>query len=432
MILQFRVGNYRSFKDIATFSMVASSIKERESENVFCYDDKLELLKSAIIYGANASGKSNLLKAMNFMKSIVLNSSKESLSTEEINVRSFKLSTETENQPSFFEMVFIHKKVKYRYGFQVDRKKVHSEWLFYSPKGRETRLFTREDNNCHLGLSFKEGKDLIKKTRENALFVSVVAQFNGNISKNVLDWFANLKHISGGNESKQLDYTINKLKVPGFKEKILRFLKIADFDIEDIDSLDTKIDKNNLPKNMPDEIKKAIIESAKEVTSRKIYTSHNKYNKENNPIEYVKFDLEFDESKGTKKFLSVSGPIIDVLSNGSVFTVDELDARLHPKLVQYIIGLFNSKDNNPLNAQLIFVSHNTNYLNSNLFRRDQIWFTDKNDYGVTDLYSLVEYKKDNKKVRNDASYEKNYLLGKYGSTPNIFQSESIIRDKDEK
>ncbi|MDH6057593.1 AAA family ATPase [Umezakia ovalisporum] len=181
MLIEFSIGNYRSFKDKVTFSMKGANIVAKDTKthehNTFVVDEQLTLLKSAAIYGANASGKSNLAKAMKFMKWFMINSSKETQSTEPIGVEPFALSTETETQPSLFEIVFILDDKTYRYGFKASQKNIVSQWLFYVPKKTQTRLFERDYQKFNISKNF-QGEDIQSKTRENALFISVAAQFN--------------------------------------------------------------------------------------------------------------------------------------------------------------------------------------------------------------------------------------------------------------
>lgn len=421
MLIQFSVGNFLSFKEVVTLSMVASSIKEHQETNVFAVN-KLNLLKSAVLYGANASGKSNLFKAMNFAKNFILNSSKETQSEEPIRVRNFKLSNETQNAPSYFEIIFICEKIKYRYGFEADKAEVQSEWLYYTPKTKETKLFEREKNNFKLGTHFKEGEDFRDKTRKNALFLSVVAQFNGEISNKILKWIKNNYNIISSAidapHSNRLRFNAEQLKEPKRISEILNFLKIADLGIEDIKFEELKFKSEDFIESsgVPEELKNKLIEDGISV----IHTLHIKYEK-NKPTTLVPFILEQDESEGTKKIFALSNPILDALKNGTVLVIDEFDDRLHPIITKFLIKLFNSKERNPNNAQLIFTSHDTNFLNKNIFRRDQIWFAEKDNYGSTDLYSLVEYK-----VRKDASFDKDYILGKYGAIPFVGEPNFIL------
>jgi len=201
MLIEISIGNYKSFKDIVTFSMVAANITSKDKSldvnNLHCLDGDLCLLKSAAIYGANGSGKSNFASAVLFMRDFVFNSSKSTQEAELIGVEAFKLSVETEKEPSFFEVVFLIDGTKYRYGFEVSAERVIKEWLFDTPSRKEAKLFVRDENGIEVMPRFKEGRDLIDKTRNNALFLSVVAQFNGAISKQVINWFRRLSVISG-------------------------------------------------------------------------------------------------------------------------------------------------------------------------------------------------------------------------------------------
>jgi len=424
MLIEFSLGNFLSFKDPVTLSMVAGSIKELKEDNVFKATDKLNLLKSCVIYGANASGKTNLLAGMAFMNFFVFKSAKEFQATEKIPIDSFRLSTETENKPSFFEIIFIHKGIRYRYGFEADSVKIHKEWLFYSPKKIERTLFTRVDNNIKVKHDFKEGKKLEEKTRENALFLSVVAQFNGKIAESILEWFRDFNIIP---DIKDASFTVDNLEKDDFKNKVLTFLKEADIQIDELQLEVKELNFDDLPKDIPETLK-ILLEKRKpdKIKSYGVNTTHKKYNKKKEVKSNEVFGIE-NESKGTIKIFALSGPIIDTLENGGTLILDELDTSLHPQISQSIVKLFNSNVHNPKNAQLIFATHDTNLLDKRFFRRDQIWFTEKNAYGVTDLYSLAEYKVNDSKIRNDASYQKDYILGKYGAIPFIGNFNSLFR-----
>jgi AAA15 family ATPase/GTPase len=422
MLLQFSIKNFRTFKDRATLSLVASNYDKdtRETDNIH-QDVKfnLRLLKSAVVYGANASGKSKFFEALMFMKQFVITSSKDSQKGDKIDVEPFRLNSETENLPTEFEVVFTHENVLYRYGFEVDHKRVISEWLYYKPKTKEIELFYRENNKFDIHeRNFQKGKTVIKEglVRDNALLVSVSAQFNDATSISVINWFKQLKTISGLNESGYQGFTMGRTEDPFHKARILDLLKAADLGIQDIKL--QKLDIDKLPKEMPKEIRDKII---KEVNEEKaefisdVLTTHKKYDADNKPVDNVNFSLDDDESSGTRKFFALTGPILDVIENGYTLVVDELDSKLHPNLVCKIVSLFNSKELNKKNAQLIFNTHDTNLLSSGLFRRDQIWFTQKNKYGEAKLYSLADFKSD--EVRKNESFEENYIRGKYGAVP---------------
>ena len=442
MLVQFNTGNYLSFKDTATFSMVGyTPIKEHESDEHLCsvfYDptEKTKLLKSSVLYGANGSGKSNLLSAMGFFRNFILTSSNEKQADDEIKILRFLLSTETDDKPSSFEMIFYVEDTRFRFGFEADEEKIHSEWLFSlknEHSAKETRLFIREFQKITSNRQFfKEGKGIEDKTRPNALFLSTVAQLNGEISTQILKWFKTDFNIISGLENTTTSYTVSKFqKDDDFKKIVIEFFKSIQIGFEDIEIIEDSDILVRTQKNMPFELSdemenvlsalKKLQEKAKksdntdvETKNFTINTLHKKYTNSEEFLKYEQVDFGL-ESKGTRKLFSLLGPIIDTIQNGKILIVDELDSRLHTLLTMELIKFFHSKINKK--AQLVFASHDTNLLRKDIFRRDQIWFTEKNKIGSTDLYSLVEYKVNQASVRNDASFEKDYLLGKYGAIP---------------
>jgi hypothetical protein len=429
MLIEFSVGNYRSFKETVTLSMVASKVTAKDEKldenNVFSIDDDLRLLKSAAIYGANASGKSNLASAIGFMKWFVLNSSKETQVAEAIDIEQFRLSTETITEPSFFEIVFLLNGTRFRYGFEVNTQQVISEWLFHVPKLRESQLFVRNLDSFVLSKKFKEGQGITEKTRNNALFLSVVAQFNGEIATKILLWFSQtLNVISGLHDRLYRSYTVEDFENKQYRDDILQFIKKLDLGIDNIQLEKRSVTVESLPKDIPEELKSLLMRSGNQTA---VKTFHRKYDADGQQISFEVFDLDEQESEGTKKLFAFAGPLLDTLRSGTVLLIDELDARLHPLITCAIINLFNSNETNRRNAQLIFMTHDTNLLSSKIFRRDQIWFAEKNKQGATDLYSLVEYK-----VRdNDASFESDYIRGRYGAIPFIGDLRRLIGEPNE-
>jgi AAA15 family ATPase/GTPase len=426
MLIEFSVGNYLSFKEKVTFSMVASQIKSGDAKvdenNIFPVDGELSLLKSAAVYGANASGKSNLVKAMNFMRFFVLSSSKETQITDEIDVRPFKLSTETIGEPSHFEIVFICNKKIYRYGFEVDHQQIISEWLFHVPKKRESYLFKRTKNDIKTTKVFSEGEGLEKRTRKNALFISVVAQFNGTISSKILSFFGeNLNVISGLETEFYREIAVDYFDEYG--SDIIKIIKKLDLGIDRIQISTKAVLEDELPRGIPEQLRKIILMNKLE--SSDIQTFHKKYDSEGAVVGNETFSLDRDESHGTQKLFAFAGPILETLKRGEILVIDELDARLHPLITKTIIELFNSNETNPHNAQLIFMTHDTNLLTNTIFRRDQIWFTEKDRQGATDLYSLVEYN-----IKNEDSFESDYIKGRYGAIPFIGNLRKVIVEID--
>jgi uncharacterized protein len=416
MLIEFKVGNYLSFKDVVTFSMVAANMKQHADTHVF-EANGYELLKSSAIYGANASGKSNLFKAMGFAKKFIISSSKDTQAKEEIEVEKFALSTETDNEPSLFEFTFLTDGFKYRYGFRANKDVIVDEWLFQSKKVKEKMLFERHHQNIKVPEYFAEGKGLETKTRKNALFLSVVAQFNGPIAESIIEWLGGFFALSGLDEHTPI--TVFLLKNNKLRSKFLDILKIADLAIEDFKIIYKEL--NTLSKEVQLRLEKISTEKKIELFPE-IKTIHNKFNDNNELNSTIEFDLKQNESKGTQNLFSILGYILFALDNGLILFIDEFDVNLHPLITIFLVKMFNSNKHNPKNAQIVFNTHDTNLLNKDLFRRDQIWFTEKDKYGATDLYSLADYEfpeENGKKVRYDRSFEKDYLTGKYGAIPFI-------------
>lgn len=426
MLVEFTVGNFRSFRDQQTLSMVAAPIKSKEpklDENtVIKLADGPDLLTSAAIYGANASGKSNLIQALNFMKRFVMHSPKETKATGGIHVEPFRLHATTVGQPSHFEMVFIEDGKRYRYGFEVTKERVMAEWLYFVPSTREARLFEREGDEITVGSYFKEGRDLEQHTRPNALFLSVVAQFNGPQAQKLVAWFRRLGIISGVEDISMMSFTLKQFVEGEYSQAIRDLICRLDLGIGDLQV--RRVSRTpNLPDRLPEEIRQAFLTliSASDAEGFSIHTLHTQYDDEGNPVGQELFDLDEHESEGTQKLFAMSGPLLDTLQKGDVLVVDELDARLHPLMTREIISLFNHKVTNPNGAQLIFSTQDTNLLDNRLFRRDQLWFVEKDQQGASHLYSLAEFK-----VRNDKDYERGYIQGRYGAVPYLSHIQTIV------
>ncbi len=431
MLIEFSVENFRSFRDLATFSMVAAKLRAKnkalDENNVFrAPGNNPPLLTSAAIYGANASGKSNLVAAMDFMRRFVIDSTRETKATGAIDAESYRLSTTTIHQPSHFEMVFVLDDKRYRYGFEVTRERVLEEWLFYVPSTREARLFERFEDEVKLGDSFKEGHDLIGRTRPNALFLSVVAQFNGPIAQKVTEWFRTLRVVPGVQDMGIRQYTMQRFLDGEYAPEMLKLIKRLDLGIQDlsveksVQILDQELER--APEELR-EVIRVIRETAPPMGFERILvrTQHPTFDDSGTMVGHETFNLDENESEGTKKLFALTGPLIDTLKLGHVLVIDELDARLHPLLTREIVSLFNDRQTNPKHAQLVFTTQDTNLLDNRFLRRDQIWFTEKDRQGATHLYSLAEFK-----VRNDASFERDYIRGRYGAIPYLGDIRQIV------
>lgn len=419
MIVEFTVGNFLSFNQKRTLSFVAEGISEMK-KNVFTLN-KHKLLRSAVIYGANSSGKSNLIKALERMQEVVLSSVKLN-DLDELDYSPFLLSVLSENAPTFFEIVFLDKDKKYRYGFEYNQKEIINEWLFEGKNSKNQKpLFLRTQDGIGMTERFEEGIGKESSTNNNRLFISLVAQLGGNISKQILEWFKGYNVLSGVDHKDYKGYTTLMMlkKTTGCFESLSLFKNLK-LGFNDLITNEIEFNPTDLPKEMSKNAKSKII---KELTGKKqvvLMASHNKFDKKGKIIDVVSWDRDENESEGTNKIIDLSGPIFDTLNLGNLLIIDELDAKLHPLITINIVNLFNNPISNPNNAQLLFATHDTNLLSAELFRRDQIWFVEKDNLEQTDLYSLYSVNlPDGTKVRNDGNFEKNYIRGRYGAIPFI-------------
>ena len=403
MLLEFTVGNFLSFKEKKTFSLEAGSISEHK-ENVV-KEGKYKVLRSAVIYGANSSGKSNFVKALEFMVNTIKNSSKLN-STDKLNVTPFLLNIKTQNEPSYFEIVYLRLGLRYRYGFEIDNEKVCSEWLYIleNDSKKEDLYFVRSTEGIGVADIFYEARIFVDNTRNNGLFLSLLDQLNIKTSKDVISSFTSI-HIRSGIEHSESAFMTDTL----------------------YQRQDYQNDVKNFIYHLNLGFNRFHIDNDKEISFKNRFkTFHKLYNNNGNFISDFEFSLSKNESSGTNKIFDLAGYIVLALKFGSLVLIDELDSKLHPILTQEIIKLFNNPETNPKNAQLIFTTHDTNLLGANLFRRDQVWFTEKDDFEATDLYSLLEFKdEDGKTIRKDRSFEKDYIRGRYGAIPYITNFQEI-------
>ena len=400
MILEFCVTNYMSIKDDLKLSFIATSLKEStvEPNDLFPVGDTgISLVRSAVIYGANASGKSNVLKAFDFFKHFIISSFKDSQAGEAIEVENFRLNATTAVEPTTMEATFTDGDFIYRYGFEVDNKAVRVEWLYKrasKKRAKEMEVFYRDGNETTVHPKSQLLQELVTKkmVRDNALLLSTAAQFNEATAVSILHWLGDTKILFCSEDEELWKKAIKYLDDDELRRRITTFARYADLGIEDI----TK-------------------------TGNRIVSHHRQYDDDGREVNNVSFSFTNNESEGTIKYFSLAYPIIDALDNGKRVIIDELDSKLHPLLVKRIVALFNDAKTNPNGAQLLFTAHDTFLLSAGLFRRDQVWFTQKDSFGATELYSLAEYK-----VRSTSPFEKEYLLGRYGATPLIGEMEEIF------
>ena len=396
MLVNFTFKNFRSFRDEMTLSMEAASIQELADAVVkTCGED---LLPVAVMYGANSSGKSNVLKALKAMRDVLLSSVKLN-PKDKLDAEPFSLDLTSSSEPTSFEIQFTLNGSKFRYGFDYTSEMIISEWLYEKRPGEcEFELFLRSGNEFKISKTrFLEGIGKQDSTPANRLFVSLVAQLNGKVSQSILDWFSNIEYMSG-------------MDGKGYAGKTLRTIFYQDAGKEEIMNLlyqtHLGFDGINVSMNIADE------DSVDSKTIHKIYDN------DGNVVGQKEFPMDKMESEGTKKMIEIAGPIVDAIRLGQILIVDELDAKLHPFLTRKIISMFMDNNINKNGAQLIFATHDTNLLNIRYLRRDQIWFTDKDKTDSTELYSLVEFRDEaGNKVRNDRNIEKDYIDGRYGAIP---------------
>ena len=403
MLIEFSVKNFLSFKDKNTFTMIASSDNALEDNIIEVGNDKI--LKMSAIYGANASGKTNIFEVLANVSSMIRNSNFFAPDIL-LPIVPFKLDYETLNKPSEFEIKFLIDGVRYLYGFKADKKNVYEEYLSYYPNGRPVKIFIRKDINKYSFNSSDERilNDIKEKNTSNKFFLATATNWNYEKTKPAFDFLTNKLGIVMSRE--QVDnYSYNMYyndKDKKLKNFALEFLEKADFNIKGYNIIEEKMTEDKL-RTVPDIVKSFISINAP------LYKVNTKHIVNGNEFE---FDIS-EESLGTQVVFSFIPVLKDVLDNGKVLIIDEFDKSLHPFIVKYFVELFNDVEMNNKGAQLIFNTHDTNLLDLELLRRDQIWFTEKNsEDGSSTIYPLDDFS-----VRKTENVEKGYLLGRYGAIP---------------
>jgi len=404
MILEFSIANFLSFKDKVTFSMLANATNGLD-DNYIVFNN-LKVLKTTAIYGANASGKTNLFKILTIVISMLRSSNVANINAK-LPIVPFKFDKNTINKPSEFEIKFIVDNVRYVYGFIADTNRIHEEYLYYYPNGRETKIFDRTNTNNY---SFPQKderslNDIASKNAPNKFFIATATNWNYEKTKKPYKFLSEdintFNNLGGLRDLALREYLKDDKKLKDFA---LEFLKKADFNIEDYKVIETDVPDDMLAA-IPDFIKVGMNMKEKP----KVFTAFFKHNSSDVELSYE------EESMGTQVIFCFIPFIMDALNNKRVVVVDELDKSLHPYLVEMIVQMFNDPDININGAQLIFNTHDTNLLKLDTLRRDQIWFTEKDDNnGISDLFSLSDFS-----VRKMENVEKGYMLGRYGAVPFI-------------
>lgn len=401
MLLEFSVSNYLSFRDRTTFSMIANSSSGLKDNYIEINDKKI--LKSASIYGANASGKSNLFKILSYVVMMLKSSSGNDINAK-LPIIPFKLDDKYINEPSEFEIKLIIDGIRYVYGFKAGMSKIYEEYLYYYPNGRETKIFDRVnvDSYSYSKKDEKVLKEIERRNASNKFFLATATNWNYAKTKPVYDFITDSIIVCTNlEELKSISFDMFE-ENDKLKKFTIDFLKKADFNIEDY-IISSSFVSQDLFVGISDFITKNI--SGVPKTYQILFKHKNSNN-------YLSLS---EESLGTQILFTFIPFIENTLSNKKVLIIDELDKSMHPFLVQYIVSLFNNSDTNKNSSQLIFNTHDTNLLDLNILRRDQIWFVLKdNDNGVSELYPLSDFS-----VRKKENVEKGYMLGRYGAVPFI-------------
>lgn len=405
MLIEFGVSNFKSIRDEARLSMVAGTGKEHESSHLLAPRangrvPSNPLVRTAVIYGANAAGKTNLIDALDTMKKIVTAPSQPG---DALPIEPFKFDPESVRGNTTFEVLCVVDGVRYQYGFTANSERVFQEWLFAWPRGRVQRWVEREEQDLKLGDKLSGDREVWKRaTRSNALFLTTAVSLNSQQLKPLFDWFRHTLYVEGSEPTKIPMGALNR-----HKNEVIGFLQAADMAISDFRVVEHEFNPENLPSNMPTALK-GFLKKEGNVQEVGIFMSHNTL------LGSIELEI-FDESAGTQKLFDLSVPLLQSLRKGLVVVVDGLNNSLHPSLVRFILDRFHNPRFNTGRAQLVFSTHDTSILSQEIFRRDQIWFCARDEQLATHLYPLSDFRP-RKGVEN---LERSYLAGRYGAVPFI-------------
>ena len=416
MLLQFRIKNYRSIHEEVVLNLLASTDKELAQTHLIPTGLKAlpQAVRTAVVYGPNASGKSNVLLALAFMRGVVAESATTMQLGQTFNVQPFRLDATAIQQPTEFEVTFVHDGVRHQYGFSLTPERVVSEWLLVYRAAKPQQWFSRKFDEKTQSFTYEFGSHLTgprkiwqESTRPNALFLATAAQLNSELLGPVFTWIVENLMFVGAGAAPNPDYTTALLQDATGRQAVRDFMASADTGISDIEAVSRKglhqqvVFTSGAPAQVSREERELLMPQFLHETDHGT----------------ARFELH-DESLGTQRLYALAAPVLDVLVKGRVLVVDELDGSLHTLLVRRLVGMFHNPVRNPLGAQLIFSTHDTSLLDQDLFRRDQIWFTEKSREQSTLLYPLTEFS-----PRKKEALERGYLAGRYGAVP--FFSEPV-------
>ena len=416
MLIEFSTENFMSIKDEVRLSLAAGPGKEHGDTHVIAPKlnegvRSIPLVRSAAIYGANAAGKTNLIMALQTMRTIVVESGR---SLDEHPITPFRFDPDSEARPTTFEVVAIADQMRFQYGFSATRDIVTEEWLYAWPRGRIQFWFERTTEagsgavKCKFGDKLTGDKDVWRRaTRPNALLLSTAMTLNSEQLRPVFEWFKNVLRVSGyGGWTNE--FTVKWCRGDR-KAEVIEFLRSADLAIDDVRVDLEDFVPSMLPGDMPSELKHLMREQLSEAKVVRVQMSHE--TKHGHAV-----DLNLDvESDGTQKMFALAAPWLDSLDKGHVIVFDELHDNLHPALVRFLVDRFHSAEANTKGAQLVFTTHDTSILSQDVFRRDQIWFCERNARQETSLIPLTDFRP----RRGVENLERSYLGGRYGAVPYI-------------
>ena len=411
MLLRFSVSNFGSIRDRQELSLIASKLKGEARGLLESPQLRNEtVLPSAVIYGPNASGKSNFIKALGRMRNLIVNSHRTGAPGEPIRLKTFALHPEYREKSTAFSSDFICNNALYTYEFEATAKGIVRELLQITRESRTSLLFERNFDEFNFGRSLKGKNKIIEAlTRPNSLFLSAAAQNNHEEILPIVDFFRNIRvdtaiHVAPREISTQL-------ATAGLPHRAVEFLKLVDVGISDFKIDEIPVDSDHIRRVILRNLNQSDLFSAAESivdreTNRRFRLGHPSVAGES-----VYFDIS-DESSGTIQLLSILGPLFRALDEGHIIVADEFGSRMHTRASQLLISLFNEKESNPKGAQLVVATHDTNLLSTSGLRRDQVWFTEKDSSGATHLYPLTDFE-----TRKNDNLEKGYLQGRFGAIP---------------
>lgn len=411
MLVEFSVSNYRSIGDEQILSLVPSEGKEYL--NNIIEKGEYKALNAIGIYGNNASGKSNVLNAIELLDKLLYLSARSN-STTKLPYQPFLLREGYELKPTKLEITFILDEKRYRFGLEYNKNEIVREWFYYKEATlMEVMLFEREGDIIEVSSEYKGSPELInaaiEATKDNSLFISTCDMLNVAGAKLIFKWFDKLVSINGIETEREEMTTVHLWKNKEYRNKIKEYLMLLNLGIHNLDILIEDIDISKFLSNLDENTKNKLTKEFQGTQGFKTITVHQAYNKQGNTTTQLKnWDLDDHESEGTKKAFHLSGPIIRTLLEGGVLVIDEIEAKMHPMMTINSINLFLNKATNPYGAQIIFATHDTNILTYCPLWRDQINFVEKNNWEATEIYALSDFRyfdEKNKPERPDVVYK---------------------------